>query len=850
MKTIRTFKVKPAIPDRLKPLLKIANNLWWSWTPKAIDLFRGIDLDLWTKVSHNPIQLLGSIPQKRFKELEESESFCSNMDLVEVELDWHIFQPTWFTKIHKKEKDYQIAYFSAEFGLHECLPIYSGGLGILSGDHLKSADELGIPLVGFGLAYRQGYFHQFLNADGWQQEVYPENDFTNMPMTLECREDGLPVIVDVDLPGRKLYAQVWRIDVGKVPLYLLDANIDKNSDEDRQITAKLYGGDHKMRIKQEILLGIGGMRTLRTLGIKATVFHMNEGHSAFLAIERILELIEKDSLSFVEAAELVSANNIFTTHTAVPAGLDKFDYAIIDEYLASYYNKLGISRDKFLSLGQSVENDNLFSMAMLAISLSYTINGVSKLHGDVSRRMWSNVWPDIPLDEMPIQSITNGVHTRTWISDEITRLFERYLGPLWVEDPVNSEVWKRVDIIPDSELWRSQERLKERLVAFARYRLRKELKRIGAPQYEVNRASEVLDPDALTICFARRFATYKRANLILKDPNRLAKILNDKEKPVQLIFAGKAHPNDQEGKELIRTLNHLTRNENFRTKIVFIEDYDTNIARYMVQGADIWLNTPRRPLEASGTSGMKAAANGGLNLSILDGWWCEGYNMNNGWAIGGGEIYDNLKYQDEVESNALYDILEQEIIPLYYRRGADGLSRGWIAKMKESIKTLGPVFNTNRMVKEYAERFYFPANKTWEQLSINNYERAKSLVIWKKKIEESWDKITFENINFSENMTFEVGSEIEINAKINLNKLTPDDVSVELYYGKFDAKREVSDGNSIIMSCQECDLPKGQYFYTGKIICGESGQHGFSIRILPKHEDLVNKFNLRLIHWG
>lgn len=849
MKTIKTFKVHPAIPDRLKSLKKIANNIWWTWTPKAIDLFRGIDLDLWTKYGHNPVKLLGSISQERFKELEESESFCSNMDLVEVELDWHLFQPTWFTKVNPSKKDYSIAYFSAEYGLHESLPLYSGGLGVLSGDHLKSADELGIPLVGIGLAYQQGYFHQFLNADGWQQEVYPDNDFHNMPITLVMDEDDKPIEVQVEMSNRTVYAQVWLVNVGRNPLYLMDTNIDKNSPEDREITYRLYGGDKEMRIKQEILLGIGGVRVLRALKLNVKVYHMNEGHSAFMAVERLREYIENDGLSFDIAKEVVSSSNVFTTHTPVPAGLDKFQFALIDQYISPYYNRLGISRDQFIALGKTVDNDNMFGMANFAISLSDRINGVSELHADVSKRMWYKTWPEVPFDEVPIHFVTNGIHSRSWLSDEITRLFERYLGPLWSEDPVNKEVWQRVDMIPDTELWRSKERLKERLVAFARDRYKSELKRIGAPQFEIRRADEALDPEALTICFARRFATYKRATLIFRDLDRLAKILNDKEYPVQIIFAGKAHPKDNEGKEFIRQINHIVRDERFRTKIMFIEDYDINIARYMVQGTDVWLNTPRRPLEASGTSGMKAAANGVLNLSILDGWWCEGYNGKNGWAIGGGEEYDDLHYQDEVESNALYDLLEQELVPLYYRRGNENLPREWISRVKDALKTLAPVFNTNRMVQEYSENFYFPAAQSFQKMTENSFEKSKQLIQWKQKIDAHWSKVKIHSIDFTPEDIFEVGAKIDVTTKVFLSDLTPDDVLVELYYGLIDSKGELYGGKTIEMNNKK-DLGNGEYELSGEFNCTQSGKHGLAVRLLPKHEDLGRKFTPGYIYWA
>ncbi len=852
MKTIKTFKVRPAIPERLKPLLKLAYNSWWTWNPAAIELFRRIDLDLWTLCNHNPIDLLSRIPQSKFNELEESESFCSNMDLMEVELDRHLlYHPTWFDKENKFDSEFQAAYFSAEFGIHECLPIYSGGLGVLAGDHLKSADEIGLPLIGVGLCYRLGYFRQRLNADGWQQEVLPENDFGNMIMRLVKDEQHKPILVDVEIHGRRVYSQIWKVQVGTVPLYLLDANIEVNSPEDREITAQLYGGNEENRIKQEIILGIGGIKALKAMDLNPTVHHMNEGHSAFLAVERIRNIMTEKSLSFAEAKELVSVGNVFTTHTPVSAGLDLFQPYLIDKYLASYYDKLGIAREDFLGLGRTNPHDNNepFSMATLAISLSYSINGVSQLHGDVSRKMWHKLWDEVPFEEIPIQSVTNGIHTRSWLADEVTGLFNRYLGPLWVEDPLNREVWQRVDYIPDTELWRSKVRLKERLISFGRFKLISKLKRVGAPQFEIKRADEVLDPEALTICFARRFATYKRALLIMKDKERLANILNNKDYPVQLIFAGKAHPHDNEGKEFIRQIIHLSRDERFRTKIMFIEDYDMNIARYMVQGADIWMNTPRRPLEASGTSGMKAAANGGLNLSVLDGWWCEGYNAKNGWAIGGGEVYDDQNYQDEVESNALFDLLEQEIVPRYYRRGPDGLSRTWITMIKEAMKSIGPVFNTNRMVKEYAEKLYFPSHRHCERLMENDSTSTKDLVVWKNRINKLWHQVKVETIEHDPNKNFEVGSEVEIHSKVKLGSLTPDDVSVELYYGTLDSRMNLSRGHTIVMESDKKN-DHGVFDYSGRIRCTKSGQYGFSVRIMPKHEDLVTDFDTRLIRWG
>ncbi|HOE21381.1 MAG TPA: alpha-glucan family phosphorylase, partial [Spirochaetota bacterium] len=526
---------------------------------------------------------------------------------------------------------------------------------------MKSASELGLPFYAVGLLYRLGYFHQYLNIDGWQQERYPETDFHNLPLQLILKDDK-PLVVEVEYHGRIVSAQVWECNIGRVKLYLLDTNITQNNLEDRTITDQLYGGDVEMRIKQEMLLGIGGYRLLKALGKNISVYHMNEGHSAFLSIERIHDTMHTHKLNFYEAVEYVNASTVFTTHTPVPAGNDRFVPELIDKYLSHYFQKLSISRDEFLALGRENPHDKIetFCMTVLAIKTAAHCNGVSKLHGSVSRRMWKNIWPGMPVNEIPIHHVTNGVQILSWTSDEMMRLLNRYLGPRWIDNPVDKTIWKSIDTIPDSELWRCRERLRERVVAFARKKLKEQLIARGAPRAEIEKADSVLDSEALTIGFARRFATYKRATLILKDMQRLERILLNKEKPVQIIFSGKAHPRDNMGKELIKRIIHLGRDERFRSKIVFLEDYDINIARYLVQGVDVWLNTPIRPQEASGTSGMKVVPNGALNISILDGWWPEAFNGNNGWAIGKGEEYQDPDYQDEVESLSLYNILEQE----------------------------------------------------------------------------------------------------------------------------------------------------------------------------------------------
>jgi starch phosphorylase len=849
---IRTFTVLPRLPGRLQPLQKLAYNMWWCWNHEAVSLFRRVDDDLFTAVENSPVKLLGQIDQSRLEQLARDDGFLAHMDRVEAAFDAYMAAPTWFQETYGDQTDCRVAYFSAEFGIHESLPVYSGGLGVLAGDHLKSASDLGIPLVGVGLMYREGYFRQYLNVDGWQQERYPENDFFNLPLVPETKSDGKPLLVGVPFPQREVQVRVWRIQVGRIPLYLLDTNIPQNGPDDRVITARLYGGDHEMRIRQEIVLGIGGVRALRALGKPPTVCHMNEGHAAFCGVERIRQMMEEYRLDFATALEAVKAGSCFTTHTPVPAGNDIFAPQLIEHYFGSYIQQFRISRDEFLGLGRQNPRDpaEQFGMTVLAIRLSNVTNGVSRLHGSVSRRMWKAIWPDVPEAELPITSITNGVHVRSWVSPDMIQLYDRYLGVQWEGRPTDHSIWKRTDHIPDAELWRTHERRRERLVAFARTRLRQQLIARGAPPSEINRAEEVLDPEALTIGFARRFATYKRGTLIFRNLERLAAIINNKDRPLQIIFAGKAHPRDHGGKELIAEILHIARRPELRRRIVFLEDYDMNVARYLVQGVDVWLNNPRRPLEASGTSGMKVACNGGLNLSILDGWWVEGYAQNNGWAIGHGEEYTDLTYQDDVESRAIYDLLEQEIMPLFYTRSSDGLPRGWLRMMKQSISTICPFFNTNRMVQEYVEKCYWPSSQRMAQLSADNLKRAGHLAQWRRGLLRGWNQVRVEHVEADGADPMHVGTELRVRARVHLGALAPDDVEVQLFHGVVDSLGEIPSPRTAAMS-HNGTAPEGStWVYNGVIPCRSSGQHGFAVRVLPKNADLANPFEPGLVCWG
>jgi len=854
MPKYRKFIVEPSLPEKLKPLEEIAYNLWWSWNPDAINLLRRIDFDLWEEYHHNPVMVIGSASADKLKELEEDDGFLRHTERVLSQLNEYMESETWFDETYgdKWSAKNKMAYFSLEFGIDECLPIYSGGLGVLAGDHLKSASDLGLPLVAVGLAYSHGYFTQYLNPDGYQQEVYPENNFHLIPQKLERDDAGLPLKVAVPFPGRTVYAHIWKAKIGRVNLYLLDTNIVDNSPHDRELTAQLYGGGIEMRIEQEIILGVGGVKALGLLGEHATAYHMNEGHSAFLSVERIRHLMEKKNFGFYEAKEACIASTVFTTHTPVPAGNDRFESSMVRKYLEPVANGIEMNFDKLIALGKINPDDRneLFCMTVFALRLSSGSNGVSKLHGEVSRKMWHEIWKELPENLVPIKSITNGIHIRTWISEELRNLFERYIGVSWINKPGDDSVWKNIKKIPDSEMWKMHERRREKLVAFARKRLKEQLRRRGGSEAEIQMAEEALDPEALTIGFARRFATYKRGTLILKDIDRLAKILCNKNKPVQMIFAGKAHPADAEGKKLIKDIIHAARINGFRQRLVFVENYDIDVARYLVQGCDIWLNNPRRPLEASGTSGMKAAANGILNLSILDGWWDEGYSTKTGWAIGHGESYDDQNLQDVIESKSLYDILEQDITRLFYDRGSDGIPRGWIRKMKSSMTHLIPIFNTNRMVREYADNFYLPQGKRWQEYVEEDPTIIKSLATWKLKMKELWCDIKVVKVDEGTSANNpSVGETRPISAIVQLGKLKPDELRVECYYGTLNKSGEVREGKTVTLDCVD-ERKDGIYSFSGKIPCASAGLHGYAIRILPKHKNLFIDYTPGLIFWG
>jgi starch phosphorylase len=698
------------LPRGISRLGELAYNLWWTWQPKAQRLFARIDNDLWERTAHNPLRLLRQAERSRLNAVALDNDYLECFEGVFQDFDQYLArQDTWAAQTHPELTNRPVAYFSMEYGLHETLPIYSGGLGVLAGDHLKEASDMGLPLVGVGFFYTEGYFSQRLSEDGWQEAINQRLKIEDIPALPVFDEQGTPLTVSVKFPDRTIAVRLWELRVGRVPLYLLDSNLGDNAQSDRDLTARLYWSDLNLRISQEVLLGIGGVHALRALGFNPSVWHMNEGHAAFLILERARELVAAGH-PFEEAIARTRTGNVFTTHTPVPAGNDEFPLWLIDKYLATLWPELGLSRDQFVELAHNHQPwGETFSMPVLALRHSDGRNAVSELHGRVARHMWHFLWPEVEdEEEVPINYVTNGVHTASWLARRLRLLFDQYLGEDWMEHLDQPEVWEQVEDIPDEELWRVRQHLKRRLILYMQERTRERWRRGGFHPVQVVASGALLDPYVLTIGFARRFATYKRANLVLSDLDRLLRLVNRPNMPLQIIFAGKAHPADEPGKQLIKQVYGVVKQAENGGRLVFLEDYDMNLARYLVQGVDVWLNTPRRPNEASGTSGMKAALNGALNFSVLDGWWREAYNGRNGWAIG--EDQDPASDdQDQADAESLYNTLENEIIPLFYQRGSEKLSREWVARIKTSLQTVAPHFSTRRMVKEYIQRLYLPA---------------------------------------------------------------------------------------------------------------------------------------------
>jgi len=693
-------------------LWALARNLWWSWDHNSSSLFVDLDPARWNETNHNPVSLLGEFPLNKLEERATETMLHSRVNYAYRRmLEYRDADRTWGARHAGVLRPHPVAYFSAEFGIHESLPVYSGGLGVLAGDHIKSASDLDIPLIGVGLFYGQGYFRQRLDLNGWQREEYLETDVNQMPMVVAIGKDGRPVVVEIETRSGRILAKVWRVKVGRRDLLLLDSDVEGNAPEDRELTSRLYGGDVRIRIRQELLLGVGGLRALKALGITPGVFHLNEGHSAFAVLEAIRMRMEDEGIGFDAAVPRVAREVVFTTHTPVPAGHDRFAAALVEEHIGPLREKLGLSQESMLGLGRENPNnhDELFCMTVLALRLSRRANAVSAIHAEVSRAMWTGLFRDKLEDDVPIGHITNGVHVPSWLAPQMFRLYDRHLGTNWHQHSSDGKIWLGIENVDDGELWETHLNLKSQLIEFVRRRAVEQAARRGESPDVLQRLERVLSPDALTIGFARRFATYKRANLLLTDIEWLASMVNDPNRPVQFVFAGKAHPLDEPGKKVLQQVADLMRDSKFRDKFVFVEDYDINVGRHFVQGVDVWLNNPRRPLEASGTSGQKVVLNGGLNLSILDGWWAEAYDGLNGFAIGTGKTHSDMNVHDSRDGEDLMRTLREEVIPLYYQRDRDGLPREWIKRMKRTIRTLGWRFNADRMVMDYTLNCYVPA---------------------------------------------------------------------------------------------------------------------------------------------
>jgi glycogen phosphorylase len=841
MRALRSFTVQPRLPERLAPLQALAMNLRWSWDERTQDLFRWVDPDAWEATGHDPIHLLAVVDRRRLQSLVADRAFLTFMEEVQDDLRRDLETDRWFQGRESPLRS--VAYFSPEFGIAEALPQYSGGLGVLAGDHLKAASGLGVPLTGVGLFYQHGYFRQELNPDGWQRERYVDLD--PHVMALEPVED---VRVEVDLAGTPLRARVWKALVSRIPLYLLDTDIEENSDDVRVITDRLYGGDSEHRLRQEILLGVGGVRALELVGQEPQVFHTNEGHAGFLGLERVRRAIVDDGLSFDEAIEAVRAGTVFTTHTPVPAGMDRFHRGLMEHYFKAWADECDIDFDRLMALGQQPGEspDAPFNMAVMGLRLAASSNGVSKLHGVVSRQIFAPVWPGVPVDELPITSITNGVHPRTWVAPEMRDLFDRHVLPEW--NQAGPDRWARIDDAGDDELWRARQQSRERLVAFVRRRLHESAVSRGVSEFDAAWCQEAFDPGVLTIGFARRFAPYKRATLLLSQPDRLKRLLLDADRPIQLVFAGKAHPADDLGKDLIRQVVQFSRQEDVRHRVAFLEDYDMAVARMLLQGCDVWLNTPRRPLEACGTSGEKAALNGALNCSIRDGWWDEYFDGENGWAIASTEGWDDLGRRDHAEASSLFDILERQIVPLFYERAPGRPPVRWLQKVRRSLRTLGPEVTASRMVRDYVEQLYEPAAAAADVMSAGGHERAKALAGWKHRVVEGWPGVAVGDIT-SDSLPIDLGHERAVTAEVVLGNLGPDDVEVQLVHGAVGPADELLDTSIVPMTISRPVGP-GRHAYEGSFTCERAGRYGFTVRIVPAHPDLATFAELGCVAWA
>ena len=861
MKALRSFRSVPRVPDQLAGLRTLAHNMWWHWNHTAAELFRSLDPQLWEDVSHNPILLLERVSPDALTDAAQNDAFGFRLARELRAFEQYCQGASWFSRTHQRESENPlVAYFCAEFALAEFLRTYSGGLGVLAGDHVKAASDLGVPFVGIGLFYHRGFFQQRLSLDGWQMETYPYNDPAQMPMSLAKSKDGTPLRISVKIAGAEVLARVWRVDVGRVSLYLLDTNVPENTPTHRSITDRLYGGDRDHRIAQEIVLGIGGARVLSELGLQPDVYHLNEGHAAFLIVERLRQMISA-VVPMAAALEAVRASNVFTTHTPVPAGNEVFPRAILERHLTPYLAEIGLPWNDFLRLGAIHADQDDFGMTVFALRLSSYANGVSKLHGKVSRGMWRSAWGDILEEEVPIHHVTNGAHITTWVSDGIADLYDSYIGPVWREEPDRIETWDRVESIPSAELWRAHERTREGLVHAARKQLARQLSLRHASPMEIRTASEVLDPERLTLGFARRVATYKRLRLLLHDPDRFHALLTSPDRPLQILIAGKAHPDDEPAKQVIQSVVEFARHADSRGSLVFLENYDMHLASLMVSGVDVWLNTPRRPLEASGTSGMKAAVNGVLNLSVLDGWWDEAYDnaleqrqTEVGWALGdhdGDALPD--EEADRIDANVLYTLLERDVAPMFYNRDAVDVPQEWVRRMKASIRELAPRFNTHRMVMDYVEQAYVPVADRRARLSNNDWAGARELGAWKNRVIGLWDRVRIRKVDVEAGDVITAGVPVRTTVEVELGELTPDEVRVEVVVGKMsvvDVAAPMAEPHVTRLVHNPNKGDAGAVVFEGEFSAASTGQLGVTARVLPLHAELPSPVEMGLVTWA
>ena len=852
MYVFNKITVNPQLPKRIGKLSEISTNLWWSWNTELLRLFKKIDRDLWETCEKNPVKFLKQVSQERLEAVATNTEFLKEYDKIAKEFDDYITSKnTWFSNKYPENKKDLIAYFSAEYGLDQTIPIYSGGLGILSGDHLKSASDLGIPLVAVGLLYKNGYFHQKISGDGEQETEYNNIELSNLPINPVKNQNGEELKIYVKFEKRKIYLKVWQINVGRIKLYLLDSDIDENKPGDRETTLRLYGGDQEMRIKQEIILGMGGTNLLtRALGLNPTVYHMNEGHSAFLILELIKNIIKEKKVSFEVAKDIASSKTVFTTHTPVPAGNDIFPIGLVEKYFKEFWPRLNLDREEFLKLGMKpcTELEPGFNMGILALKVAGKKNGVSKLHGAVSRELFGEVWPEIAANESPITYVTNGIHTCSWLAPSLKELYNKYLIPYWQDNIYKDEVWENINNIPNKELWGIHQQRKQKLLDIVKENTTNRLRRAGYSYEEINDITSKLNPNALTIGFARRFATYKRATLIFKDLERITQILNNVDRPVQLIFAGKAHPADKEGQDLIKRIHEISMMPQFKGKIFLLENYNIAMSRYLVSGVDVWLNNPRRPMEASGTSGQKASVNGVINFSVLDGWWAEGYNQENGWTIGTNAEFTSYEEQDIADSQSMYRTLEEKIIPTYYEKDESGISGKWMNIMKNSITSTGGKYSTSRMLVDYTNNLYMPLCNLTKKY-YENVDNVAEFNLWKKNLYINWKDIKITQKNNLNNITMDAGNNIDVKCEVQLPNIDVNNITAQCYYGKILDNGIVENVSIIPMKLTSEDKENKIYEYTTKIELKTGGNYGYTFRVMPKHEMLLDSENLNLVKW-